>query len=229
MYQPFLHRQRPGKIVFRERGFTLIELLVVIAIIAILAAMLMPVLRRAREAAQTTACINNLKQFGYQLRIYANEFDDWILPFYDKRRYKRWGDNLVELYLTQMNGRDAWGYNGPDAAGIFWCPSDIRDVVSDHNRGGYSYYKNAVLSAYSEGNPGVAYRWFKYGQIKQASQKMNLMDGNDEGVRSPRYYIQPYSGIAYIGWRHPRYTGVNVLFFGGNVELKQGLKLQKEF
>jgi len=93
------------KISFRtSKGFTLIELLVVIAIIAILAAILLPVLARGRQAAQSAACKSNLRQIGLAFRLYLGDFQKYPVPVEGtQQNYSLWENKILPFTVNSSN------------------------------------------------------------------------------------------------------------------------------
>ena len=135
----------------RRLGFTLIELLVVIAIIAILAAILFPVLAQAKEAAKKTQCLSNGRQMGLVFQLYAGDWEDRIPGKYWAANLpgKRWPVYTVPIYAKTRE--------------IAFCPDTVDDrkkygtdpFISDYI---FSLTPNYGLNYWylSEGDPATS-------------------------------------------------------------------------
>ena len=126
----------------KRTGFTLIELLVVIAIIAILAALLLPALSKAKDSAQLTVDLNNVKQILLSSHLYAGDNNDYLA-------HPTWGGDLTGpdgwVYATRNNGRIPSGPPAPTSAAgkdvdsiqfsnqvVFFKISQLGPFVSDY-------------------------------------------------------------------------------------------------
>src|ERR1035437_1345641 len=124
-----LSGERPlkGGLVASKRGFTLIELLVVIAIIAILAALLLPALSRAKSRAWMIACLSNMKQLEICWHAYALDYNDLVVP------------------NNSVNSISPGGSSGSLATGGSWC---LADPTEGNVRNGMLFEYNRSLGIY---------------------------------------------------------------------------------
>ena len=178
-----------------KHHFTLIELLIVIAIIAILAAMLMPALQKARESARTVGCTNNFKQIGLANHNYMMAHDDWIVPA--QLAYQ--GDSWFQLLVP--HGAILKSVNRAGTKGsTFACPSEPvpfgwTKVNGTQVEFGYTHY---LVNAYLTGRPysTAEYNdncWTKLSRLRTPGKTLLA----SESIQKSKFYTKYTTDFSY--------------------------------
>jgi prepilin-type N-terminal cleavage/methylation domain-containing protein/prepilin-type processing-associated H-X9-DG protein len=216
----------------KRSGFTLVELLVVIGIIAVLIAILMPALNRARASAINVQCMSNMRQIGQSLIMYANQYNGYLPPT-DPFSFEWIPEDLHAQFQAAL---------GNVGGTVFYCPTlnPVPDLVNAAWGTNYPseppewYWKNAIGGAYQigyyyVGNPTKAMPAF--------TPEMMFRDADSDGNLREEYVLKisdknaNYTVILAdktgqflpINWRmrHPAESKkgrVNVLIADGHVE-----------
>ena len=190
----------------QKQGFTLVELLVVLGIIALLIAMLLPALNKAREAAKTTMCLSNLRQIGLAHQFYLAQSSQYVIPVIyaspgaGSVTLENWATILMNLRLIPDPGVrivDPLNPPGVHTRGILYCPNGIemrsfsQPVRIDDPRSAMAWRQTSTTTGV------VADSWYAIngtGGFMQASGPMNWRVSPARGIpRDPTLVPSPTS------------------------------------
>jgi prepilin-type N-terminal cleavage/methylation domain-containing protein/prepilin-type processing-associated H-X9-DG protein len=193
----------------RDDGFTLIELLVVVAIIAILAAMLLPALARAKSSARATQCLSNMRQLGLATTLLADD-QAGLLP---RSQHSAFANRELpwERTIAPYLGSSTKTYTNL-LDGVYHCPSDGRATP-------WSYGLNVYYELGSEDDyAGKPQTWRRISQLPRPAATILFADNESSTDHIMAHFWFTMNGVVDLAYdRHK--SRANYAFADGHAEL----------